>query len=112
MLRTISDLSIVLPLASLVSLSSDPLALSSSNSLVVDSDPPSVILAVNVLSSYPITVSPSRTTYSVRNGGRRTAFSATQLQSFYDLERSPTAAQRRTLVVGRWIFSIEPVKER
>ena len=54
---TIADFSIVLLLASLVSLLSDPLFLSSSNSLVVDSDPPSVILAVNVLSSYPITVS-------------------------------------------------------
>ena len=54
---TIADFSIVLLLASLVSLLSDPLFLSSSNSLVVDPDPPSVILAVNVLSSYPITVS-------------------------------------------------------
>ena len=45
-----------------------------------------------------------RTTASVRNYGRRTVLSATQYQSFLELERLPMAAWKRTSAIGRRIF--------
>ena len=48
----------------------------------------------------------------VRNDRRRTDFSAAQLQSFFHLERLPTAAWISSLVVGIWILLPYPVKVR
>ena len=70
---------------------SDPLALSSSNLLVVDSDLCSEILVANVLRSSPAAVSHSRTTTLVVNVRRRAAFRAAQSQSFFDFYRLPKA---------------------
>ena len=89
---------------------SDLILLSSYNSLVADSGPRYAILAEKVFSSYPAAVSPSSITTLVKNGSRRTAFSSTQLRSFFNLDRLPTAACRRTIVAERWILSLAPVK--
>ena len=91
-------------LASLVSSLSDTLVLFLYNSLVAYSDPRSDILKDNVLRSSPAAVSPLGTTTSLRNGGRRAEFSAAQLWRLFDLDISPTAAQRRDFVVGRRIL--------
>ena len=104
--------SIILSLASLVSSPPDPLMMSLYNSSVADSDPRFDILAANFLKSSPAALFFLMTTASVGNGVRRTAFSTDQSWSLLDLERSPTAARRRTLVVGIWILLPYPVKVR
>ena len=98
--RAVVDFSIFMSLASLVSYSLDPLVMSLSNYSVAYSNPRSDILKVNVLRSSPIAISPLSTTTSVRNGGRRAEFSATQLRSFFDLKRVLTAARRKNVWFG------------
>ena len=104
-LIAITDFSVTFLLASLL-LSSllDPFVISLYDYLAVDSDLYYKILAANVLRIPSTDVSPSRMTPLVRNNGRMTAFGALQSRSFFELERSLTAARRRTSVVGRWIF--------
>ena len=80
------------------------LVLQLSDSLVADSVPRYKNLAANFLRGSPAAASHSRTTSVARNVGRRTAFSVAQSSIFFDLVRSPAAAQRRTLVVQRWIL--------
>ena len=95
---------------SLSSSASDPLSYSFPISYIVFYAPWSLILSANVFSISSSVVYPLVTTVYVSNDRRRTAFMEIQSRSFFNLAISPTAACRRTSVVGRRIFSSYPVK--
>ena len=80
------------------------------DSLAADSDPYSDIFVENLLRNYATCVYPLRKTASSRNGGRSMEFSAVQSQSSLDLEGLSIAVRRRTSVIGRRVFSMDPVK--
>ena len=67
---------------------------------------------MKILMSSATDVCPSRMTATVRNGGRKTAFSDTQSCSFFDPTKLPTVAQWRTSVTGRNIFLTTLAKAR
>ena len=110
MLYTVASFVELVFVLSLSSSYSDPLSFSFYVSSGVFSALWSLIFSENVFRSASVTVSLSVTTASVSNGGKMTEFIEFKSLSFFYLDISPTAARRRTSVVGRRIFSPSPEK--